>query len=314
MSGQTTTSRDRVANKEQSELHISTLDDEHTRQCLATLREVFRTCYGPHGKIHVLHNDSGGHVTLTGSSGRLLPVLTVRNALVRVVTTSVEAHLSRLPDGGCFCALFCLLLVENSLKLETDTYDIHRRLLTDIYEVLLTECMQCLNSKEFEAGAKLDFSNIEMTLNVIRTIVQSKLISCGLRSKDLDHIAMLILKSFLQIYSPSNSLGTIHYLTIEGLPAPESKLLNGVLFQMPSIPVYRKKPLEVKRMDSGAHAGRICMALVSTSMSGDTEELPEARYELTHNEGNVLSDCARGTGSLLRIYAINKHAYRIGYL
>ena len=288
MSEQTTATRRRVANKEQSDLHIGTLDDGHTRQCLETLREVFRTCYGPHGKIHVLHNDSGGHVTLTGSSGRLIPVLTVRNALVRVVTTSVEAHLSRLPDAGCFCALLCLLLVENSLKLETDTYHIHRRLLTDIYEVLLSECVQCLNSEEFEAGAKLDFSNIEMTLSVIGTIVQSKLISCGLRSKDLDHIAMLILKSFLQVYSPPNSLGTIHYLTLEGLPSTESRILNGVLFQMPSIPVYRKKPLEVKRMDSGAHAGRILMALVGTSMSGDTEELPEAQYELTHNQGNLL--------------------------
>ena len=286
-----TEKRSRTVHKEQSDLHIATLDDQYTRQCLATLREVMRTCYGPHGKIHMVHNNTGGHITFTGCSGRLLQVLSVNNALTRVVKTSLESHLSRNSDGALFCGMLCLLLVENSLKLENDN-DVHRQLLTDIYEVLLTECLQCLNSSDFQARTQLDFSSIDMSLSYIKTAIQSKLISCGLRIEDLDHFAPLILKTFLEVYSPSGNLGTIHYLTIEGLPAKESKRLNGVLFEMPSIPVYRKDPLKVKRIADGPEKGQIRIVLVLTSMSGDTEELPEATYELSHLQGNTDVDIA----------------------
>ena len=276
----------RIVHKEQSDLHVATLDEQKTRQCLATLREVLRMCYGPHGKIHMVHNNVGGHITLTGCSGRLLQALSVNNALVRVVATSVESLLSRHSDGGLFCGLFCLLLVENSLKLENDIY-IHRQLLTDMYEVLLGECLECLNSSDFEARAQLNFSNSEMPISFIKTTIQSKIISCGLRTKDLDHLAPLVLKTFLEVYSPTHNLGTIHYLTIEGFPAANSKLFNGILFEMPSIPVYKKNQLNVKRVTEGSHMGQIRIVLVCTSMSGDTEELPEATYELSHLQGNV---------------------------
>ncbi len=285
----------RVATKEQSELHICTLDDQHTRDSLSALLDVFHSCYGPHGKVQMLHNDIGGPVSLTRASGRLLQQLSVRNALGRVVTTSVQSHLQQQSDGGLFSGLLCLLLVENSLQLE-----VHRRLLCDIYELFLNESGQCLKSSTNKTSANADFTSIRIPLRHIETVMRGKFTSSVLRSTDIDHVAKLVLKTFLEANFPSKLCGSIEYVNLEGPPVTDSKLLNGFLFHMPSIPVYTKAPINLKKDAFGS----VAVALLSTSMSGDSQELSDATYEvscMSDIPNAVVDQLSRFLDSLIRM-------------
>lgn len=271
------TGSSRLVNKEQSSLHISTLEDEHTRQCLTSLRQLFSSSFGPNGSVQMLHNNIGGPVTLTSCAGRLVNALSVHNALARVVTTALQSHLLQCSDGGLFCGTFSLLLVERSLKLNT-----HRHLLCDIYESLLQECLTCLTQPEFNARSTIDFSSVKMPLNYIKSVIYAKCISCGLALEDVDHFAQMIMKTFLVSYFPKENRTSIQYLTLEGPPAGDSKLFEGILFQMPSIPIHKKDPISVKYCSDASENKHVRIALVSVSMSGDSEEFSDATYEVVH--------------------------------
>ncbi len=269
----------REAKKEQSDLHITPLEDEKTQQSLRDLLQVFLTSFGSHGKIKALHNNVGGHVTFTSSSGRIIQQLSVDNPLCRLVTTSVQGHLSSYPDGGLFAATLCLLVVRNSHSLT-----IHRHLLIDIYETILIECMSILNSPSFPAKSKISFSSVYMLQNFVKTIVKSKAISCVLTVKDCDFLSNLFLEAFLQTFPKNDdrgfNFGTIQYLTVEGKSTRESHILNGILFEAPQIPVYRNTPLNLIKCTEGPHKGQICTAVFSVSLAGDCDEFVDATYEV----------------------------------
>ncbi len=278
----------REARKEQSDLHISPLEDEKTQQSLQELLQVLQTSFGPRGKIKALHNNVGGHVTFTSSSGRIIQQLSVDNPLCRLVTTSLQGHLASNPDGGLFAGTLCLLLVRNSQAI-----NIHSHLLTDIFETILLECMSSLNSPSFPAKSKISFSSVHMLQNFVKTIVKSKAISCMLTVKDCDFLANLFLEAFLQTF-PKNDVGgfnfgTIQYLTVEGKSIRESYILNGILFETPQIPVYRNTPLSLIKC---THDGQICTAVFSISLAGDCDEFIDATFEVEDRESfnNVVVD------------------------
>merc|ERR1712165_682305 len=101
------------------------------------------TARGPNGKLKVLHNNVGGHVTLTSSSGRLFSCLSVKNPLLKLLLSCVQGHIQSYTDAGLFAAGLALSLTLNSLDL-----DLHPRLIAEVYEHLLSESLSILKSPQ----------------------------------------------------------------------------------------------------------------------------------------------------------------------
>jgi McKusick-Kaufman syndrome protein len=264
----------RVADNKTSQLHFSPLDDPNIIHSLSTFCDLFMTSLGTQGHGKVIHNDCGGHVTLTSDCGAILKSLSVSKPAIKLVISAVKDHVHFYSDAGLLAMIFCLRLIIDALGL-----NINQRLVVDVYNIALKECVDFIESNQFPLKLNVNSNDVAMQLKLVVNMYKSKPV-CLLFDNDLDHICHLTLDGYRKCNNSSDSPGdstSLVYITVDGRPPCESKLLSGVLYESPQIPTYHRAPLRVQHNNQNT----ISVALVQTSMAGDSESFLEVTYELT---------------------------------
>jgi len=274
-------------------LQTSALDDGKNRCAIHTLHKLIITSRGPNGSLKMLHNDVGGHVTLTSSCSRILGSISVKNPLLKLLVSCVRGHCDAYTDCGLFTCGLALSLIRYSLEL-----DIHRHLITDIYELLMHECLAWLDTpldintvdRDYSHLASCKFKFDTCSLDDMRNLAAAVLSSkpgCNFWPGDLDHMTSLVVTAFLRT-SADATPHNLQYVCIEGCPSSSSYIADGVLYPMPSIPPYRTKPLSLHHTE-----GQVLVAVFNTSLAGDTSEKSDADLVVSATsdvEGIVLDE------------------------
>lgn len=253
--------------KEESEIHQSELSDSF--KGLKLLKNIAITSRGPHGKVKVIQNSAGGHVNLTSSSGRLLPALSISRPLLKLLTTSAEGQIQTFGDGGLFLMACCLNIVELSENSLTGN-----RILIEIFEELMELALGELKSDNFLGKIHLSLSNTVQILSLVKTILSSKPL-CKLSEDSVNLLASMIVECFLSSVKDDNkNTNSVLILTAEGKSVNQSRHVPGILMLYPEISSSCEKKLHLITKDK-----KIVVALVTTSMSGDSEEVMHGRYQ-----------------------------------
>ena len=260
--------------KTSSQIQRYTLDSPEIKDILVLFHKVVSTCYGPHGNIKMIQNCVGGHLTLTSCSLRLINTMSISKPVLRLITNAVQGHLKRFHDGGLFISCFTLNLILESTKL-----DINRIHLVSLYEMFLEEIVLFLmqsSSASSEIKYRIKVSEVDSMRAVIKTILTSKPL-CNLSNENIEHLCKILLEMFLISINDTDT----HYKTdrqifiaLENKSALSSKLYKGVLLQSPEIPIFIEQSFNWLQSKDG-----ILVAMVTVSMSGDTEELGDVLHE-----------------------------------
>ena len=242
-------------------------------EALKTLLEIVSSSLGHHGNIKIFQNQSGGHLTLTSSSKRLLSSLSITKPVIQLLVSSAQGHLDAYKDGG----LFLLSLATSLIKTSVES-DLNCKILSEIYEKFLTLCVEYLSSDECSCKVNVVLSDIKFMKSCVRSIVQAKPL-CRLNEEKLDLISRLLIEAFLTSVTDTDSaIESIHVIGIDDKDVLESKLVNGLMLQAPELSKYKKLAFDFKRHKK--EQNRIKVALVTVSMSGDLEEMPDAKLEV----------------------------------
>ncbi|NXK94104.1 TCPB protein, partial [Formicarius rufipectus] len=238
------------------------LTKDTVRQSLSLLSGIFKSCYGPAGRLKQLHNGVGGCVSTTSQCSALLRHLSVSDPVLRVLTASVQNHVSRFSDCGLFTAILCCSLIESFRSLNIASCTV-----TNITRHLLSLCMDYLKSEACGCRVSVDFCSVETLVCLVRSVLMSKP-ACMLNKAEVDHLTMLVLKAFLftvPCHVETNAvLGKCVIVPVKGRRVVDSTVLPGLLIETPEIQLG--KALSVKRTSSNM----IKIALFCVSMSGDS--------------------------------------------
>ncbi|CAH1792299.1 unnamed protein product [Owenia fusiformis] len=290
-------SRVKKDKKQTSSIDFLPLHNKGTLEAVRILRDIARESYGPFGKLNMVQNTIGGHVTVTSSSNRLFQAISVSDVIVKLITTSLQGHVATHGDAGLWGTIMAINLIEKSPIENT-----HPHLLVDIYEMLLQYSMDFLKSPECPAVLDIDISDMNTMRDVIRCVVNSKP-ACGLLEYEQDNICSIILEAFLKSIPSScdNSLKffSVNFVSMEGLGANNMKLYDGVLLEAPSIPTYLKNPLSYLNLP----VSEIPVAIVTTSMGGDSEDFLDIKYESgeqTDGHALVLDTILKGLANMVQ--------------
>ncbi|ELT94092.1 hypothetical protein CAPTEDRAFT_214066 [Capitella teleta] len=248
---------DRISPKVASSISFNVLGD--STDSLKTFRKLLRDSFGPNAKASLVHNNKGGHVSLTTSSRRLLSALSISKPLLKLITAAANQHLIRHHDNGKLILLLATELIIRGLEADAP------QLLTSlVFERLTPVCTEHLSS----IRASLDTSHIDGLLSVIAASLSSKPL-CLLSKRDAASVSQVLLKTVV------STDGAPRIICVEGLGPAESQLINGVL--LPGSP-------------DKSFINRSCFKFVlfNISLSGDSEDLPNMEYEVTSR--NDLTD------------------------
>lgn len=235
------------------------LTSEKVRSTFSAFRGIVSSCYGPCGRLKQLHNGLGGGVCMTSQSSALLARLSVTQPVLKVLTTSVQGHVSCFSDCGLFTAILCCTLIDNVQKM-----DLTPTTVIKLNKHLLSLCVSYLRSVDCGCRVPIDFSSTQMLLCLVRSIVTSKP-ACMLNRKEVDHISTLILKAFL-LTIPQNAgehviLGKSVIVPLKCQKVTDSTVLPGILIEIPEGQLMKKLPTKK------SHYFKV--ALFCTSLSGD---------------------------------------------
>ncbi|XP_074065548.1 molecular chaperone MKKS [Macrotis lagotis] len=263
----------RVKAKNPSSCTCELLTKESVSKSLSILREIVTSCYGPSGRLKQLHNGVGGSICTTSSSLFLFSNLSVTHPILKILTTSMQNHISRFSDCGLFTAILCFNLVENfqRLNLSSDT-------VIKINKHLLSLCTDYLNSEICGCRISVDFSNMKTLLCLVKSILTSKP-ACLLNKKEADHISTLILKAFLLTIPEKTKdhtiLGKSIIIPLKDERVMDSTVLPGIVIEMPEIQLMK---FPIKKLSSGA----LKVALFCISMSGDISDPGEGMLVMSY--------------------------------
>lgn len=252
--------------KEQSEINSSELDDN--LGSLRLLQNIALTSRGPDGKVKVIQNSAGGHVTLTSLSGRLLSMLSISKPLLKMLTSSTEGQIQAFGDGGLFLIVCCVNIIELSENSPTGN-----RVLVELFDELMELALDVLKSDQFLGKIKLSLTSTVHMLSLVKTIFSSKPL-CKLSDDSLTLIASMVVECFLSSVKDDNkNTNSVLILTTDCLPVNQSHYLPGILMLYPEISPSSVKKFQFVRKDS-----KILVALVTASMSGDSEEIMQGHF------------------------------------
>lgn len=273
-----------LAKKKQSNVIAWPLRDQKTTQALGYLKNLFTSCYGPWGELKAVHNNSGGHVTVTSCSQRLLSNISLKNSILSLLSSALHSQNRNCSDGGLLTGMFILNLLETFSQSEY-----HPHLISEILELLQFHISSYMSGDECKFKVKLDFTSMNDMLTVAKTLIGSKPL-CGLGEKDLEFTAKLVVETFLSSFNDGKS-GNVQYVTVEGLPVTDSELLEGILFEVPQIATYLTKgnPIhDIKKLNLSLENNDqkliscIKVFSVGISLSGDSDSfLDDVTYEIT---------------------------------
>lgn len=255
-----------------ADLKVAALDDPVILKAVEIFYDLCASTYGPKGRLKVIHNNIGGHVTVTSSCNRLLNSMTFTNPIIKLIVSAVNGHLHRFRDGGLFIIVFATALIKTS-----SASSVPRHLLMEIYETFLRYGIDILNG-DFSCKKYIDFGSSEYPKILIRSILSTK-VGCCLFGDDIDFLTSLVFRAFLSV-SPRqgcHGYGTLIYMTAEGLPLKQSTIYEGTLIDTPHILPYRAKDW---RLLGPPKSNKTFVALFTMSLSGDAEESSDADYEI----------------------------------
>lgn len=258
------------------------LTKDTVSQSLSVLSGVLKSCYGPAGRLKQLHNGAGGYVCTTSQSSAILHRLSVSHPVLRVLTASVQNHISRFSDCGLFTAILCCSLIDNFKSLNVRACTVVK-----ISKHLLSLCMDYLKSEACGCRVSVDFSSVETLLCLVRSILTSKP-ACMLNKTEVDHLTVLILKAFMftvPCHVETNAvLGKCLIVPVKGRRVTDSTVLPGLLIETLEIPLA--KQLAVKRTCSNM----IKVALFCVSLSGDCFNAEEGTVTVHHGISLEMSE------------------------
>lgn len=258
------------------------LTKDEVSQSLSVLSGLLKSCYGPAGRLKQLHNGVGGYVCTTSQSLAILRRLSVSHPVLRVLTASVQNHVSRFSDCGLFTAIFCCNLIENFKSLSVGACTIIK-----ISKHLLSLCMDYLKSEDCGCRVSMDFSSVGSLLCLVRSILTSKP-ACMLNKTEVEHLTMLILKAFMftvPCHVEMNAvLGKCIIVPVKDRRVADSAVLPGLLIETLEIPLA--KQLAIKRTCSNV----IKVALFCVSLSGECFDSEEGTVTVHHGISLEMSE------------------------
>lgn len=255
----------RVEAKKPSLCKSEPLTSERVGATLSVLKGIVASCYGPSGRLKQLHNGLGGSVCTTSQASALLAHLPVTHPILKILTTSVQNHVSCFSDCGLFTAILCCNLIESVQRIGlTPTTFIK------LSKHLLSLCTGYLKSEVCGCRIPVDFSSTQILLCLVRSVLTSKP-ACMLTSKEVDHISTLILRAFL-LTIPENAgehiiLGNSIIVPSKGQRVVDSTVLPGILIEMSEIRLMKILPIK--------KSGSLKVALFRVSLSGDLSDIGE---------------------------------------
>ncbi|XP_053236606.1 molecular chaperone MKKS-like isoform X1 [Podarcis raffonei] len=235
---------------------------------LSVFSEIVKSCYGPTGRFKQLHNGMGGYVRTTSQSSALLAGLCVTHPVLKLLTASVQSHLSRFSDCGLFTAILCCSLLEKIRALNVAPCTSIK-----ICQHLLSLCTDYLSSEACGCRVPVDFGSSKIPLGLVRSVLTSKR-ACMLSRNEVDHISTLVLKAFVLTISPQNTetsvaFGKCLYIPVKDRRAMDSAVYPGLLIETPDLDLTTELPVRT------APSCAIKMALFSLSLSGDLSDTGE---------------------------------------
>lgn len=254
------------------------LTSERVKATLSALKGIIASCYGPSGRLKQLHNGLGGSVCTTSQSSALLANLSVTHPILKILTTSVQNHVSCFSDCGLFTAILCCNLIENVQRLGLTPTTVIK-----LNKHLLSLCTSYLKSEVCGCRIPVDFSSTQILLCLVRSVLTSKP-ACMLTRKEVEHISTLILRAFL-LTIPENAgdhiiLGNSIIVPLKSQRVIDSTVLPGILIEMSEVRLM--KILPVKKSDS------FKVALFCVSLSGDLSQTGEGSVVV--NDGVCLEN------------------------
>ncbi|XP_078673356.1 molecular chaperone MKKS-like [Branchiostoma floridae x Branchiostoma belcheri] len=262
--------------KQQSTVINQSLKDPKNAQAVSTFRALVQSCYGPTGRLKMIHNASGGHVTSTSMSQTLFRSMSVSNPVVKLIVSAVQSHTNQFSDGGLFAALLCSCLIESCLALP-----VPQQAVAKINEEMLRICLEYLQNENCLCKARLNVGDAMMMLALVRSVLGSKP-ALMLNSVDLNILSRLVLQGFLKSI-PDTTVGTlsltdVEYVCIEGCSINDSHLVDGVLFETPKITKQYLGRVKPRKVHFHGGTETIKVALFNTSLSGDSDEFIDTAY------------------------------------
>nr|XP_028578062.1 McKusick-Kaufman/Bardet-Biedl syndromes putative chaperonin isoform X2 [Podarcis muralis] len=235
---------------------------------LSVFSEIVKSCYGPTGRFKQLHNGMGGYVRTTSQSFTLLAGLCVTHPVLKLLTASVQSHLSLFGDCGLFTAILCCSLLEKIRALNVAPCTSIK-----ICQHLLSLCTDYLSSEACGCRVPVDFGSSKIPLGLVRSVLTSKR-ACMLSRNEVDHISTLVLKAFVLTISPQNTetsvaFGKCLYIPVKDRRAMDSAVYPGLLIETPDLDLTTELPVRT------APSCAIKMALFSLSLSGDLSDTGE---------------------------------------
>ncbi|XP_041030464.1 McKusick-Kaufman/Bardet-Biedl syndromes putative chaperonin [Carcharodon carcharias] len=246
------------------------LNSDALCQALSALRGIVESCYGPFGRLKLIHNAVGGYVLSTSQSSALLGNLSVSHPVIKLIIASVLNHVSRFSDSGLFTAILCCNLAENAKRLNVPCSHIVK-----IHKHLLNICIDYLTSEECSCRIQIDFSNSKTLLSLVRTVINKP--TCMLTAKEADYISSLVLKAFFytipSVIGDNISLGKMLIVPIEGQGVTDSCVLSGILIE---IFASHSTTIDIAKLTSGC----VKIAIFNVSMSGDVVDSGNGTWEV----------------------------------
>ncbi|XP_053782874.1 molecular chaperone MKKS isoform X3 [Desmodus rotundus] len=248
------------------------LTSERVTATLSVLKGVLTSCYGPSGRLKQLHNGLGGSVRTTSKSSALLANLSVTHPILKILTTSVQNHVSCFSDCGLFTAILCCNLIENVQRIGLTPTTVFK-----LNKHLLSLCTSYLKSEVCGCRIPVNFSSTHVLLCLVRSVLTSKP-ACVLTRREIEHISTLLLRAFL-LTIPENTAGPIILgksiiVPLKGQRVIDSTVLPGILIEMSEVQLMKILPF--KKSDS------FKVALFRVSLSGDLSDTGEGTVVVSY--------------------------------
>lgn len=237
------------------------------------LLQLLKSCFGPKGRLKLLHNSIGGPVVTTSSSSVLLSAISSSLPLINLIKTSILNHVGRFGDCGLFAAVFCLALIE-----QTRQSGLRRRAAVQLNKRLLDLCTVYLRQEDCGCRMELGFNSSHDLTTLAFSVISSKP-ACVLTRSEVLHMSRLAVQAFLLTVPCSSTgvkLGEAVTLPVEGLPVQHSAVFPGLLVDMPDL-------LSLDKAER-PHARPLRVVVVSASLAGDLSDVGDGVVEVHEGE------------------------------
>lgn len=286
---------------EAPQLFVAPVDSLDNLHSLSAFLNLVGSCSGPNGRLHMIRNACGGHVTMTSDSGRLLASLSLSRQILKLLVSSVQAHLSVYGDGGKFLAFVCLSLVISTVK-QTEEFK-NRRAFCVLNEHFVKIVSNYLNSEECSVCVKADLTDLQVLLAYTHSVLLTRPL-LNLTKSDYHKVIQLIVRCFVEsipmqeLSSEGRHSNGIFIVGSQFKHVTETELLKGLLIEYPDLSCMKGElAINLATVCTENSKGNNCfdsserqikVILVTCSMSGDLEEIVSVTYELTETQASAV--------------------------